>query len=60
MNQGYISKENMGGSQKTFSGNKCDYKVLPKADDLKKGFSDSIAGPMQHKTMTPDAPKYKN
>lgn len=36
MNQGHVSKQNMGGSEKIFSGNKANYKVLPKGDGLKE------------------------
>lgn len=36
MNQGYVAKQNMGGSEKSFMNNSCNYKVLPKADGLKE------------------------
>jgi hypothetical protein len=61
-NNGYVSKQNMGGSEKVFSGNKCDYKVLPKADGLKefKQPNGSEKGPMQHKAMKPTAPRFNS
>lgn len=62
MNQGYVAKENMGGSQKIFSGNKSTAKSLPKGDNLKqwKQPDGSEKGPMQHKVMRPSAPRFKN
>lgn len=60
-NQGYASKENRGDSQKIFSGNKPSAKSLPKGDSLKVfGGKSDVAGPMQHKTMKPTAPRYKD
>lgn len=60
-NRGYVSSENMGGSQKMFMGNKPSAKSLPKADNLKsyKQPSGSEKGPMQHKAMMPSAPRFK-
>lgn len=60
-NQGYASKQNMGDSQKIFSDNKPTAKNLPKADNLKefKQPNGTEKGPMQHKPMSPTAPRYK-
>lgn len=62
MNQGFVSAENKGGSQKIFSGNKPSAKILPKADNLKvyKQPNGEEKGPMQHKAMMPTAPKFKD
>lgn len=62
MNQGYVSKQNMGGSQKEFGSMKAPApKSLPKGDNLKRfeAPNGTEKGPMQHKAQMPTAPKFK-
>lgn len=61
MNQGFVSKQNKGDSEKVFGNMKAPSPKLIDQNDKLKVFdaSKDIKGPMQHKAMKPTAPRYK-
>jgi hypothetical protein len=62
MNQGYVSKQNMGGSEKQFGGAKATYKKLPSEEGEKQfkhpGTGDKGVTDRNHGGVK--APKFKN